>query len=161
MNEENSYYESLVEQIKQIDTTNLSDDVSKDAQSKVVNKQMVYFWIRLFLKEEDSKVKPGDDIIIKWKPTGEELETKFIAYGKKGLDKDHEDTVTQYVNDDDPKILSLMIDTEMVNFNDDIPFIRTLFKTGYHYEYQLVKRNELVFIHKTEGYELDYYDCDF
>jgi hypothetical protein len=49
----------------------------------------------------------------------------------------------------------------MVNFNDDIPFIRTLFKTGYHYEYQLVKRDDLQFILDKNGMILDYFECDF
>lgn len=155
------HYDSIVEKIKQIDTNNLPDDVDNTPSSKVIDEQKVYFWIRLYLKEEDPNINPGDDIVIKWKPSGEELITKFIAYGKKGLDKDHEDEVTQYVNEDDKRILSLMIDTKMVNFNDEIPFIRTLFKTGYHYEYQLLKRNELLFINQKNNIELDYYDCDF
>ena len=51
--------------------------------------------------------------------------------------------------------------TKMVNVNEDIPVIRTLFKTGYHYEYQLVKRSELLFINDGNGMVLDYFDCDF
>jgi hypothetical protein len=51
--------------------------------------------------------------------------------------------------------------SEMVNFNNDIPFIRTLFKTGYHYEYQLVKREDLQFIIDKNGMILDYFECDF
>lgn len=156
-----SYLDDIVESIKSIDTDKLSDDVDNSPSSKVIEEQKIYFWIRLYLKEENPNVGIGDDIIIKWKPSGEELKTKFIAYGKKGLDKDHDDEVTHYVNDDDKRVLSLMIDTKMVNFNDEIPFIRTLFKTGYHYEYQLVKRNELVFINEKNNIELDYYDCDF
>jgi hypothetical protein len=54
-----------------------------------------------------------------------------------------------------------MIDEKMVNFNDNIPFIRTLFKTGRHYDYQLVRRDELIFVNKKNGHILDYYDCDF
>lgn len=156
-----THYDSIIEAIKEIDTENLSDDVDNSPESKVVDEQKIYFWVRLYLKEEDMNIEPGDEIIIKWKPSGEELLTKFIAYGKKGLDKNHDDEVTQYVSEDDKRVLSLMIDTKMVNFNDEIPFIRTLFKTGYHYEYQLVKRTELFFINSKNNIELDYYDCDF
>lgn len=156
-----SHYDSIIEQIKNIDTEKISDDVDNSPISKVIEEQKIYFWVRLYLKEETLNVNIGDDIIIKWKPSGEELETKFIAYGKKGLDKNHEDEVTQYVSEDDKRVLSLMIDTKMVNFNNEIPFIRTLFKTGYHYEYQLVKRTDLVFINKRNNIELEYYDCDF
>jgi hypothetical protein len=54
-----------------------------------------------------------------------------------------------------------MVDERVVNFSNEIPFIRTLFKTGRYYEYQLVKRNELLFVNKRNGVILDYYDCDF
>ena len=155
-----SYVDSLVESIKSIDTTNLSDDVDNDTQSKVIEEQKIYFWIRLYLNEENPNVEIGDDITIQWTPTGEELKTKFAAYGKAGLERNHEDQVTSYNPDDDKRVLCLMIDTKMVNFNDEIPFIRTLFKTGYHYEYQLVKRDELIFV-SDKGMILDYYDCDF
>jgi hypothetical protein len=129
--------------------------------STVIEDQKIYFWIRLFLKEEDSNLKVGDDIIIKWNPSGEELETKFFAWGKKGFEKDLSEDITSYNPEDDKKVLSLMIDEKAVNYNDNIPFIRTLFKTGRHYEYQLVKRTDLVFINKRNGVILDYFDCDF
>jgi hypothetical protein len=157
----NNYLESLVEQIKEIDTTELNDDVSEDAVSTVIEDQKVYFWIRLFLKEEDPNLKIGDDIIIKWNHSGEELITKFFAWGKKGFEKDLKDNITNYNPEDDKKVLSLMIDEKSVNYNEDIPFIRTLFKTGRHYEYQLVKRSELLFINNRNGMILDYFDCDF
>jgi hypothetical protein len=54
-----------------------------------------------------------------------------------------------------------MVDENYVNLSDDIPFIRTLFKTGRHYEYQLVKRNELLFRNNRTSEILEYYDCDF
>ena len=156
-----SYLEGLIDQIKSIDTTELSDDIEQITESKVIEEQKIYFWIRLYLNEEDPNVEIGDDITIQWTPTGEELKTKFAAYGKEGLERDHEDEVTNYNPDDDKRVLCLMIDTKAVNLNDEIPFIRTLFKTGYHYEYQLVKRDELIFINDKNEMILDYYDCDF
>jgi hypothetical protein len=54
-----------------------------------------------------------------------------------------------------------MIDTKMVNNNDDIPFIRTLFETGNHYEYQLVRRVDLTFSNKRNNEILEYYDVHF
>jgi len=59
------------------------------------------------------------------------------------------------------KVLCLMVDEGMVNYNEDIHFVRTLFKVGRHYEYQLVKRSELLFINDRNGMILDYFDCDF
>jgi hypothetical protein len=155
-----TYLDMLADQIRLIDTTDLSD-VAEEVVSKVTEEQKVYFWIRLYLKDEDSNAEIGDDISINWKQSGEKLLTKFICYGKSGLSKDYQDEMTNYNPDDDKKCLCLMIDSKMVNFNDDIPFIRTLFKTGYHYEYQLVKRDDLQFILDKSGMILDYFECDF
>ncbi len=155
------YLEKLVEQVKGIDTEKLSNKVDSKSSTRIIEEQKVYFWIRLYLSEEDPNIKVGDDVNIQWTQSGEELKTKFAAYGKKGLDKDHNDEMTNYNPEDDKRVLCLMIDTKMVNNNNDIPFIRTLFKTGHHYEYQLVRRNELIFINDRNGVVLDYYDCDF
>lgn len=155
----NTHYKDTIEKIRQIDTSELSDDVDQTPQKEIIEEQKIYFWIRLYLKEEEPTIKQGDEIIIKWKPSGETLETKFIAYGKKGLEKDHIDEVINYSKDDDNRILSLMVDSDMVNKGEGIPFIRTLFKISYHYEYQLVKRTDLVFIHNDQ--EVGYYDIDF
>ena len=139
-------YDNLVEQIKTIDTEVIKDwDKNTDPGMRVVEEQKVYIWIRLFLKEE-SDVEIGDDIFMTYKPSGEKIETKFICYGKTDLGKDHYDEITNFNPEDDKKILCLMVDQDKINKGTDIPFIRTLFKSGIHYEYQLVRREELIFI---------------
>ena len=135
--------------------------MDNESSTKVIEEQKIFFWVRLYLSEEDPNINIGDDVNIEWSHSGEKLKTKFAAYGKEGVNKDQGDEMTNYNPEDDKRILCLMIDTKMVNFNDDIPFIRTLFKTGYHYEYQLVKRNELTFTNERNGMVLDYFDCDF
>jgi hypothetical protein len=157
------YIEDLVEQVKSLDTTELSDEISKEEQEiqQKVEEQKVYFWIRLYLKEESSDLEIGDDITINWTPSDEKLPTKFICYGKTGLQKDYDEEIVNYNSEDDKKVLCLMVDEGMVNHNEDIPFVRTLFKVGRHYEYQLVKRSELLFINDRTGVILDYFDCDF
>lgn len=155
------YREQLLEKLKNIDIESLSDDIEIVSTSKIIEEQKVYFWIRLYLNQEDDNIQFGDDVSIKWEPSGEELVTKFICYGKLGLEKDHNGEVVNYNPEDDKRILCLMVDEKVVNFSDDIPFIRTLFKTGYHYEYQLIRRDDLSFINKRNGFMLDYYDCDF
>ena len=157
----NNYLDNIVELIRTIDTTELTDSVDQNVVSKVTEEQKVYFWIRLYLKDDNINAEIGDDISINWKLSGEKLITKFICYGKTVLSKDHQDEMTNYNPEDDKKCLCLMIDSKMVNFNNDIPFIRTLFKTGYHYEYQLVKREDLQFIIDKNGMILDYFECDF
>lgn len=154
-------YASIYEQVKNIDTTDLSDDVSSEVLSTVTEEQKVYFWTRLYLRDENPNIEIGDDITISYTPSGEELTAKFVCFEKKGLGKEQMDDVTSYNTEDDKKALCLMIDSKDVNYSDKIPFIRTLFKTGFHYDYQLVKRDELIFVLGKSGIMLDYYDVDF
>ncbi len=157
-----NYLQLIAEKLSKINT----DDAEKwqydeNPDVNIIDEQKVYFWIRLYISDEDSNIEVGDDISIQWSPSGEELVTKFICYGKRGLQKDHNNQVINYESEDDKKVLCLMVDERVVNFSNEIPFIRTLFKTGRYYEYQLVKRNELLFVNKRNGVILDYYDCDF
>jgi hypothetical protein len=155
------YREALLEQIKQIDVDKFSNSLEIESTSTVIEQQKVYFWIRLYLKDECDNILIGDDINIEWTPSGEKLPTKFVCFGKSGLERDHLDQVTNWQPEDDKKVLCLMVDENEINFSESIPFIRTLFKTGRHYEYQLVKRSELIFVNSRNGFILDYYDCDF
>ena len=154
-----SFYDFVREQLQGVDTTDLTDEVSDEVQVDITPEK-VYFWTRIYLTEEDPSVKVGDTVWLEYTPSGERLETKFITYGKKGLERDHEGEVTNYNPEDDRRILCLMIEESTVNNGEGIPFLRTLFKLGRHYEYQLVRRSELVFV-KQDGGIIDYYDCDF
>ena len=83
-------YDNLVEQIKTIDTEVVKDwDKNTNPAMKVLEEQKVYIWIRLYLKEE-SDVEIGDDIFMTYTPSGEKLETKFICFGKEGMEKDND-----------------------------------------------------------------------
>lgn len=153
-------YDNLVEQIKTIDTEVVKDwDSNNNPGMKVVEEQRVYIWIRLYLKEE-ADVEVGDDVVITYTPSGEKLETKFICFGKEGMEKD-QDGLTNWNSEDNKKVLCLMVDQDRINKGTDIPFVRTLFKTGIHYQYQLVRRSELLFINTRTGETLDYFDCDY
>lgn len=154
-------YDNLVEQIKTIDTEEVKDwNKNTDPVMKVLEEQKVYIWIRLYLKEESS-VEIGDEIFMTYAPSGEKLSTIFICYGKDNLGKDHEDEMVNYNPEDDKKVLCFMVNQEHINKNTDIPFIRTLFKTGIHYQEQLMKRTDLLFINNRTGETLDYFDCDY
>ena len=165
INEEVGYdpiYDSIVQQIKQIDRDDLSDDVDQGPLSSEVEKQKVYIWIRLYIKEEISDLKEGDDFSITYTETNESLITKFICFGKKNSFKDSDDyDQIQITSEDDQKCLWLMVEENIIQTGDDIPFIRTMFKEGFYYEYQLVKRNELIFINKRNIDILDYFDCSW
>jgi hypothetical protein len=153
-------YDFVKEQLKDVDTEELSDDVSDEVEINV-DPGKVYFWTRVYLREKDPNLTVGDNIVLKYTPSGEELKTQFICYGKQGLDRDHDGEVTNYNQEDDEKIVCLMVEEKVINESEDIPFIRTLFKLGRHYEFQLTKRDELLFVNDSNGTILDYYDCDF
>lgn len=156
-----NYLDGIVEKIRTIDTTELSDGVSNEAVNTVIEEQRTFFWVRLYIKDEQPNIEVGDDVTILYTPSGEKMTTKFICFGKQGLDKDNGKLVTHYNTEDDKKVLCLMIDEKIVNFSNEIPFIRTLFKTGRHFEYQLVRRDELQFIIDKNNIILDYYDTSF
>jgi hypothetical protein len=159
---EYSIYDQLVEQIKSIDTDDLSDDVSQTPTMSEVEKQMVYIWIRLYLKEEISNIKDGDEFVIKYKLSGEELNTTFICFGKQNSFKDSEDyTEIQMLSEDDKKVLCLMVNEEDIKIGESIPFIRTLFKGSVHYQEQVYHRDDMTFTNKRTSEVMNYIDCDF
>jgi hypothetical protein len=156
-----SYQQSLVDQVKQLDITNV-DFSSSDfkPRNKIVEKQKIYRWSRLFIKDELSDLKVNDVIQIEHLPTGEILKSVFICYAKKNLEKDSDGNIVTFDGDEDKKILCLMIDIEHLE-SDKVKFIRTLFQNTKWYEYQLMKRTELLFVNKRTDRSIDYYDVAF
>ena len=157
----NDLYEQLVEQIKKIDRDDLSNEVSKDPSITEVEKQKVYIWLRVYLKDEITDFKEGDDYTITYLPSGEKLRSKFMCLGKLNSFKDGGDGQIQTVSEDDPKAIILMIDENDIQNGEHIPFIRSLFKVSKHFEYQVYKREELVFKNERSGQILEYIDCEF
>ena len=155
-----SLYEFVQEQLKDVDTTELSDDISQDPEVEITPEK-VYFWTRVYMKEENPNVEIGDEITIKYLPSGEELKTQLITYGKSGLERNHDDELINFNPEDDKKVLCLMIDEKTINESDNIPFIRTLFKLGHHYEYNVMRREELIFTNDKNGIIIDWFYCDF
>ena len=155
-----SLYEFIQEQLKDVDTTELSDDISKDPEVEITPEK-VYFWTRVYMKEENPNVEIGDYITIKYLPSGEELKTQFITYGKTGLERNHDDELINFNPEDDKKVLCLMVDEKEINESENIPFIRTLFRLGHHYEYNVMRRDELIFTNEKNGIIIDWFDCDF
>jgi|LauGreDrversion4_2_1035121.scaffolds.fasta_scaffold08550_9 hypothetical protein len=153
-------YDFVREQLKDVDTADLSDDVSKDPEVEITPEK-VYFWTRIYMKEENPNIEIGDTITMRYVPSGEEMKTQFFAYGKTGLDRDHDDELISFDAEEDKKVLCLMVEEKIVNESEDIPFIRTLFKLGRHYEYNVMKRGELIFVNDRNGIVIDWFDCDF
>ena len=130
--ENNAIYDDIIDQAKKINLDKIDFNSENFVpRSEIKQKQKVYFWVRVYLKEE-FEITPDTDINIIWKETGEKITTKFICYAKRGLDKDLEDQVTNYNPEDDKKVLCLMVDEDRINIhNEDIPFIKTLFKINF------------------------------
>jgi len=153
-------YEFVQEQLKDLDTAELSDDVSQDPEVEITPEK-VYFWTRIYMREENPNIEIGDSVTMTYTPSGESLKTQFFAYGKSGLERDHDDELVNFNPEDDKKVLCLMVDEKEVNEGENIPFIRTLFKLGHHYEYNVMRRDELVFSNDRNGVVIDWFDCDF
>lgn len=159
-------YDYLVEQARSLNLDDIDfKNAVYDTTNTKIDKQKVYFWIRVYLSEE-ANIEPGNDIEIKYVHSGETLLTKFICYSKVGGGnvsyKDGEPIITNYNTEDDKKCLCLMVDEERINYDsEDIPIIRKLFRIGRHYDYVLLKRNELLLTNLDNDESLDYYDIEF
>jgi len=155
-------YDLIVQQVKDIDTKSLSDDVDQDPKYNQVEKQIVYIWIRLYIKEELSDLKEGDNFSITYLESGEKMITKFICFGKKNSFKDSDDlNQIQMIGEDDTKCLCLMVNEDDIQNGEHVPFIRTLFRTSKHFEYQVYRREDLEFRNERTGQLVEYIDCDF
>jgi hypothetical protein len=157
-----SYRDKIIESAKSIDLDKVDysnvDDFNP--QSKIVEKQRVYFWIRIYLNDEVD-IDPNTDVTITYKPEGESLVSKFICYAKKGLDKDVEQNVVNYNPEDDKRILCLMVDSERINkFSDDIPFLRSLFRISMWYQPEIIRLSDFK-ISDSSNREFEFYDIDF
>jgi len=161
LEDDKTLYDDIKEQANKINLENV--DFSKEdfiPKSVITQKQKIFFWIRIYLKEE-LDLTINSDVFIQWKPSGEKLKTKFICYAKKGLEKDLDETVTNYNPEDDKKVLCLMVEEDRINVNnDDIPFIKTLFRIGRFYTQQVWKREDME-IFDSENKQLPWFDIDF
>jgi hypothetical protein len=124
----------------------------------VIEKPKTFVWSRLFTKEEVN-IEKGDIVTIKHVPSGEEFETTFACYDKNDTTDYSTMDIKDYNPEDNKKTLCLLVDLIEINNNDDIKFIRTLFKTGNHYEHQLLKKTDLVF--EYNGESLEYNSINF
>ena len=152
-----NYLDNIIEEIKKIDIDKVQDVEENITEVNIIEKSKIYFWIRLFIKNE-LEINTGDTITINWNIYDEKIDTKFISYGKKGLEYDYDNQITKGTLENDKKILVLMVDSEEVNYSKDINHLRTLFKLSHHYVENIIKHDELDFIYNDNLVE--YYDLD-
>lgn len=156
-----SYLDGVVEQVKSLDIDGVDFEKSDyKPRQKVVEKQRVYRWTRVFLKEEVSDIQVNDPYHIVHLPTGERLECSFVCHAKKGLAKDSDGNIVAYAGEDDMKILCLMIDTDLLG-REGVSTISSLFPNTPYYQYNLMRRDELVFENQRTGVRVEYYDVQF
>lgn len=156
-----NYHDMLVEQAKSLNLDKIDFENSDfKPRNKVVEKQKVFRWTRLFVKEPISDLQINDKINIKHLPTGEVLESFFICYAKKGLERDSNGAIVAFEGEEDNKTLCLMIDLDALE-SDKVEFIRTLFQNTKWYEYQLLRRDELIFENTRTSQTLEYFDVEF
>lgn len=135
------------------------DGFDRSPEVKVTEESKSYSWARVYLSEEID-IEKGHSVTLEYTPTGEELDLVFATYNKSSQTKNKEgENVVDYDPEDDKKVLCLMVDIDQINTSREIPFLRTLFKSGKWYEHQLLKRSDLKFMYKDT--ELDYYSVDF
>lgn len=154
---------------KELENVQISDDAdsrinvlinNRDVKVKVTEKQRVYVWIRIYSKEEVDIVE-DDNLEIEYLPSGEKIDAKFVSFGKKNLNRDHDGQIINFDPEIEKKTLCLMVDEDEINNRKDIPFIRTLFKTSRFYEHQIIRRSDLTFTNKRTKESIEYIDCDF
>ncbi len=155
-----NYLDKIIEEIKSIDEKTISNTIDNKASVEIIESQKVFIWIRIYLKES-TDVKEGDEYKLEYLPSGENLMTKFVTYGKKNLNKDHQDEIINFDPEVDEKILCLMVNENEINTKNDIPFIRTLFKTSRFYDHQIIRRSDLTFTNQRTNETPEYIDCDF
>jgi hypothetical protein len=156
-----SYRDNIIETAKNIDVEKIDyKNVDFGPQNQIIEQQKVYFWIRIYLKEE-MDVQPNTDITLTYTPENESLQTKFICYAKKGHEKDKQQDVVNYNSEDDKRILCLMVDADRIDkHSDDIPFIRTLFKITRWYQPQILRLSEIKITDSNER-DFEFYDIEF
>jgi hypothetical protein len=108
----------------------------------------------VYLKKEDETFEPGDEIILNLKPKNETLKVVFGSYEKKGLYKDFDKQVVNYQTEEDKKVLCCMVDYEKINKDsEDIPNLRTFFKSSKYYQENLFLKEDFTITHKGRNIE--------
>ena len=156
-----AHLENIVDQAKKVDLNKVNFE-GEDFQPhmRIIQKQKTYFWIRLYIKNEID-IKPETKINIVFNDGEEKLETYFMYFGKKGIERDSDGQIINFNPEDDKKVLCLLIDSDKVDRdNEDIPYIKTLFPLGKFFKPQYVRKYDFQFI--IDGTEpIDFYDIDF
>jgi len=131
-----SRYKSLADQLIDvvitIDVNTLSD--TETIRSEVVEEQVEYSWLRIYLNEENEYgFEENDEIKITYVPTGESETFTFSTYEAKGIFRDAKG-VLRKSNELDKNTMCLSVNVTKMNKNSDhIPNLRTFFRSSKFY----------------------------
>jgi len=156
-----THLHNIIDEAKSIDVEKINFD-GEDflPKTKIIQKQKVYFWMRLYLKNE-IEILPETKIIMSYNRGQEILETYFMYFGKGGLERDVNGQIINFNPEDDKRILCLLIDSDRLNINcQDIPYIKTLFPLGKFFLPQYVKKLDFEFTMDSNK-QIDFYDIEF
>lgn len=128
-------------------------------QREVLEEQKQYHWIRLYMNDE-LEIDPMAKVKMVYVPTSEEFELVFTSYNKKKSEQDKGPSLVEYVAEDDKKVLSLLYNLDDVENSEKYPKITTLFTRSKNFEFNLLRRDDLVF-KLQDGTEIAYYDIEF
>jgi hypothetical protein len=156
-----THLENIVEEAKKVDLTKVNfEGEDFHPQTKIIQKQKVYFWIRLYIKDEID-IKPETKINMVYNSGQETLETHFMYFGKKGFERDTQGQIVNFNPEDDKKVLCLLIDSENININsNNIPYMRTLFPLGKFFQPQYIRKYDFTF-DLEDGTQIDFFNIVF
>jgi hypothetical protein len=155
------HLDNIIDKAKKIDVQNVNFD-GEDylPKTKIIQKQRTYLWMRLYMKQEID-IEPETKVQIQYLNGKESLDSFFMYFGKKGLERNKDGEIVNFNPEDDKKILCLLIDVDKLDVdNKDIPYMKTLFPLGKYYQPQYVKKMDFTFVLEN-GTELDFYEIDF
>jgi hypothetical protein len=156
-----THLENIVEEAKKVDLAKVNfEGEDFQPQTKIIQKQRVYFWLRLYIKDEID-IKPETKINMVYNSGQETLETYFMYFGKKGFERDAQGQIVNFNPEDDKKLLCLLIDAENINTNsNNIPYMRTLFPLGKFFQPQYIRKYDFTF-DLENGTQIDFFDIAF
>lgn len=156
-----THLDDIIEKAKEIDLQKVNFEGEDFVpQTKIIQRQKVYFWLRVFIKDEID-ITPESKVTMIYNNGEESLETFFMYFGKKGFERDINGQIVNFNPEDDKKVLCLLLDSENININNEnIPHMKTLFPLSKYFKPQYFRKYDYKFKLDDDRY-LDFFDISF
>lgn len=155
--------DEILNKLKNVNLNDISfgeDEEDYDILNQIVDKQLVFTWSRLLINEEIEDLQIGDEIIMSYKYSDLTLELKFGAFAKVTEVSSTEEGVTEYITEDDKRVLCLMVNEEYLK-DAKYSTISRLFKRSKFFEYLTIQKGDLVFKNKRTNEPIDFYSFSY